>query len=73
MITQFPKSTNAEIRAYVLRMENTVNEISGKAQSLGKTEALVYQMGRVSGAGTAVANAMRDFLKELEALEKIAP
>lgn len=72
-IYQFPKNNDAEIRAYILRMENTVIEITNHAKSLGYDEALFYQMGRVSGASTAVANAMRDLVKELEELEKLVP
>lgn len=73
MVTPFPASNLREIRAYVLNMETLIDNVNNLVQSLSKTEALTYQMGRTSGAAQSVANAMRDFVKEIETLEKMEP
>jgi len=73
MVTQFPTSNLKEIRSYVVNMENLIENVNNLVQSLSKTEALTYQMGRTSGAAQSVANAMRDFVKEIETLEKMEP
>lgn len=71
-VSHFPKNIHTETRTLILTMEDIILSINNMAKDLGNFEAFCFQMGKTSMAAQNVANAMRDLVRETEALEKLS-
>lgn len=72
-VVNFGKNENAQIRANILKMEDLVLSMTNNSKSLGLSEGICFQMGKTTLAAQNVANAMRDLMRETEALERLSP
>lgn len=71
-IHSFQKNQISALRTQVIDMENATQAMASSAISLGLDEAFMFQIGRTAQASKTVACALRDFIQEIEAMEKAA-
>ena len=71
-IHTFPKNDMKNLRSQILDMEEITKAMALHSKSLGFSEGFVFELGKTAQAAQAVTFAMRDFIQQIEALEKAA-